>query len=156
MNNLPASSADALPAKISPEGAEVASVYLANGCSIAETSRIMNLAPHEVSEILNEKSVKTFILGVLAENSLRRMDNISIHMENLINKKIEELEEADIGSNKDIVDILSAFHKMEKDRLDYIERTNKTTSVINQKNTQVNVYGEGNYGALMEKLLENK
>lgn len=150
MNN----SADMLPAKISPEGARVATTYLNTGCSIIETAAVLGMKTYEVSEMLEDKPIKTYLLQVLSENSLRRMEGISAHMENLITKKIAELDEADIGSNKDIVDILTAFHKMEKDKLDYMERANKVNSVVNQKNTQVNVFGEGNYGALMQRLLE--
>jgi len=146
-------SADSLPAKISPEGAEVASIYLGTGCSLSQTARELGMPAHEVSEILEQKIVKTYILNIMQESTLRRMEGISEKMENLIDKKLIELEEAEIGSNKDIADLLQIHHKMQKDALDHLERRSKNTTTINQKNTQVNVY-DGNYGALMAKLME--
>jgi hypothetical protein len=80
------------------------------------------------------------------------MVKIAAKLDDLVEMKWDEITEAEIGSNKDIADLLQLAHKMRLDMSNLLQR--ETTPVgINQKNTQVNVYGEGNYGKLMEKLI---
>ena len=69
--------------------------------------------------------------------------------------KWKEIEEAEIGSNKDISDLLSLAHKMRMDMAKLLQADLPKQEIGSQKNTQVNVYGEGNYGKLMEKLIND-
>ena len=67
---------------------------------------------------------------------------------------MEELDEAEIGSNKDIADLLQMAYKMQSDFVEKLQKDNpKPTTPGNQSNTQVNIYGEGSYGQLMQKLI---
>lgn len=144
-------SEDSMPNQISPEGASIANTYLANACSILATSEAMGLPTHEISATLHEPLVKTYVNSILKENGYRHMVQIAEKLDSLVEKKWEELEEAEIGSNKDIADLLALAHKMRKEMTEIIQKDVVAPTV--QKNTQVNVYGEGNYAKLMEKLI---
>lgn len=145
-------SEDAMPEAISPEGASIANTYLANACSINDTSRVLDIPTHEISAMLQQPLVKTYVNSILREHGYRHMVQIATKLDEVIDKKWEELEEADIGSNKDIADLLQLAHKMRLDMSNLLQKD--TAGPVAQKNTQVNVYGEGNYGKLMEKLIE--
>ena len=107
---------------------------------------------HEISNILQEPVIKNYVASVLKEHSYGHMVKIAAKLDELVEMKWDEITEAEIGSNKDIADLLQLAHKMRLDMSNLLQR--ETTPVgINQKNTQVNVYGEGNYGKLMEKLI---
>jgi len=146
-------SEDALPEIMSPEGAEIANTYLANACSILETSNSLGLPTHEISATLHSPLVKTYIAGILRETGYRHMVKIAEKMDDLVDKKWDELEEAEIGSNKDIAELLNIAHKMRMDMSKLLQVDVKADGPGVQKNTQVNVFGEGSYGKLMEKLI---
>jgi uncharacterized pyridoxal phosphate-containing UPF0001 family protein len=79
-------------------------------------------------------------------------------MDTLIQKKLKELDEADIGSSKDIADLLALSHKMTMEVLDReikLEAARASnTKVQTQVNMQVNDFGDGSkYGDLINKLL---
>lgn len=147
-------SEDAMPEVISPEGATIANTYLANACSLIETSRNLNTPTHEIAAVLQQPLVKTYVNSILKENGYRHMVKIAEKIDDLVDKKWEELEEAEIGSNKDIADLLQLAHKMRLDmsKLLQAEAIKEGPGTVRQ--TQVNVYGEGNYGKLMEKLID--
>jgi Asp-tRNA(Asn)/Glu-tRNA(Gln) amidotransferase C subunit len=147
-------SEDAVPQAISPEGAEIANTYLANACSIKATSEILNIPTHTVSAALHDPMVQNYVNGVLRENGHRHMEHILNKLDDVIEMKWEELEEAEIGSNKDIADLLQMAHKMRMDMSRLLQADVKNNAPASQKNTQVNVFGEGKYGALIEKLLK--
>jgi hypothetical protein len=47
------------------------------------------------------------------------------------------------------------IHKMRMEMSRLLQADMKNEAPVHQKNTQVNVFGEGKYGALMEKLLKD-
>lgn len=148
-------SEDAMPQTISPEGAEIANVYLENACSIKATSEILNLPTHTISAALHDPMVKSYVTGVLRENSHRHMETIINKFDDIIERKWEELDEAEIGSNKDIADLLQMAHKMRMEMSRLFQADIAKAAPTTQRNTQVNVFGEGKYGALIEKLLKD-
>lgn len=148
-------SEDAMPATISPEGAEIANTYLENACSIKATSEILGIPTHTVSAALHDPMVKNYVTGVLRESGYRHMENILNKLDSVIDMKWEELEEAEIGSSKDIADLLQMAHKMRMDMSRLLQADTKNDAPTKQNNTQVNVFGEGKYGALIEKLLKD-
>ena len=85
--------------------------------------------------------------------------NIRKIMDAVIEKKLMEMDEAGIGSNKDIVDILAMSHKMSIEHLTkQIEleklRQQHETNIRSQVNVQINDNGGSNYGQLLQKLLK--
>lgn len=152
--NLAPYSEDANPQAISPEGAKVANTYLSNGCSIFLTSRQLEMPTHEISVMLDQPLIRRYVNGVLKEAGITHMQKLAERMDALIEKKWEELEEAEMGSNKDIADLIALAHKMRQDMVKFLQEDTKLSGPVTQKNTQVNIYGEGAYGDLMKKLVE--
>jgi hypothetical protein len=118
--------------RISPEGLEVANAYLELGNIQAVCVRL-KLDEGECSEILAD----------------------------LIDRKMEEAEESEIYSNKDLADLLQMAHKMRMDEIKAqaeLEKA-KASNIKSQTNVQINgevPFGQGNYGELMKKLLKEK
>lgn len=151
--NLARYSEDALPEAISPEGAEIANYYLANGCSVTNTSNQLSIPTHHIYAVLDEPLVKKYVMNVLKENGLRHMARIADKMDEIVEKKLEELEEAEIGSNKDIADLLFQAHKMRKDMADILSKEVGKPAPTNQQNIQINEYGNTSYGKLIQQLV---
>lgn len=151
--NIAPYSEDALPQAISPEGAEIANAYLRNACSLKATSEELDIPSYEISATLHDPMVKNYVNGVLRETGYAHMELIINKLDQVIEMKWEELEEAEIGSSKDIAELLQMAHKMRMDMSRLLQADTKDSGPTHQKNTQVNVFGEGKYGALMEKLL---
>jgi len=142
-----------MPEAISPEGASIANTYLANACSLVNTSRALDMPTHEIAATLQQPMIKTYVNSILRENGYRHMVVIAEKLDALVERKWEELEEAEIGSNKDISDLLALAHKMRMDMARLLQADVAKGESVGVKNTQVNVYGEGNYGKLMERLV---
>jgi len=151
--NLQPISEDALPESISPEGASIANTYLANACSLTDSSRELDLPTYEISAVLNQPLVKIYVNSILRETGYRHMVKIAEKLDDLVERKWDELEEAEIGSNKDIADLLALHHKMRMDMSKLLQADVEKGGTGAVRNTQVNVYGEGNYAKLMEKLV---
>ena len=149
-------SQDSLPDSISPEGARVAQAYLQAGCDVNVASQILGVEPHEVSRIIQERVVDNFITQVISDSSLRHMDAITEKMDEIILKKMNEMDELDMGSSKDIADLLQMLHKMQVDKTRIIADKIKKNEKIQQGNTnvQVNNFDSSNYGRLMENLIK--
>lgn len=79
----------------------------------------------------------------------------------LIEKKLEESEETEIYTNKDMADLLQMAHKM---RIDEIKAQTDLEKAKSQTvKTQVNIqdnsgtpFGQGNYGQLIKKLMKEQ
>ena len=73
---------------------------------------------------------------------------------------MEEAEESEMYSSKDIADLLNLAHKIRMDELKAqteLEKA-KAGNIKTQNNVQViadQPFGQGNYGKLMDKLLKN-
>jgi phage terminase small subunit len=147
-------SEDFKPPQISPEGALVANTYLENACSLKATATQLNTPTHEIASLLKQPMIKYYVHSILRETSYRHMTKIAEKLDDLVERKWEELEEAEIGSNKDIADLLALAHKMRSDMAKMLQTDAKADAPATQHNTQINNYGEGNYGALMEKLID--
>lgn len=143
--------------KISPENLEVANSYLSQG-SIQNVARNLGVDENEVSEILARREVKAYIDSVYLDFGYRNRFKLAETLDKIIDSKLEEAEETEMYSSKDLADLLYLAHKMRIDELKAmteLERA-KTTSIKNQTNVQINnetPFGAGNYGKLMEKLL---
>jgi len=155
MNTLPtASPAQALA--ISPEALEIANTYLQ--CqNLNKTAQDLGLAPDMVSEILDRREVRAYIDNVFLDQGFNNRFLMREVMDTIIRKKLQELDEAEIGSSKDIMDILALSHKMTMDALDRQIQLEKIRNpqVKTQTNVQINELGSDGtkYGALLQKLI---
>ena len=152
----PPATSPAETVKIAPENLEVANCYLA--CqSIAEVSRNLSMPTDTISDILSRRDVRAYIDNIFQDygfNNRFKMRNI---MDAVIEKKLKEMDESDLGSGKDIIEIMALSHKMSMDILDkqikLEEAKAKNTTIKNQVNMQINSGGGSAYDNLMERLI---
>jgi len=153
MNNL----AKVEDAQISPEGLEIANTYLKT-TSVSDTATELGIPEDQVSRYLGQREVKKYVDTVFLDVGYRNRFKLASALDDIIERKLEELDEADMTSNKDIADLLQMAHKMRMDEMKTQTDAAKAeqTSIKNQTNVQINdnsSFGEGNYGELMKKLL---
>lgn len=140
---------------ISPEGLEIAQTYLTLNNNIDSTAETLGISPIQVQQYLEKPEIKRYIDAMYLNAGFRNRSKIAEALDKLISKKIEELEEADIGSSKDIAELIMMAHKVRMDEIKAITEAEKIT-VKNQTNIQINSpFGEGNYGKLLDKLLND-
>ena len=142
---------------ISPEGLEVANSYLMFG-NIAGVCQNLQVTEPEVVEVLNKREVKQYIDTIYLDMGYRNKNNIGSLLDDMIASKLEEARESGVYSSKDLADLLQMAHKMRIDEIKAQTDLEKAQggSIKNQTNVQINEavpFGQGNYGKLMEKLL---
>lgn len=142
---------------ISPEGLEIANIYLQFG-NIRAVCEYLHVSEEKVVEVLNKREVKKYVDTVYLDMGYRNKNSIASVLDEMISSKLEEARESGMYSNKDLADLLQMAHKMRMDEIKAQNDAEKTsTSIRNQTNVQINdasiPFGQGNYGKLMEKLL---
>ena len=142
---------------ISPEGLEVANSYLQFG-NMRGVCDHLQVAENKVVDILNKREVKKYIDTVYLDMGYRNKNNIGTVLDEMIASKLEEAQETGVYSSKDLADLLQRAHKMRMDEIKAQADLAKAESsnIKNQTNVQINEgvpFGQGNYGKLMEKLL---
>ena len=143
---------------ISPEGLEVANCYLQYG-NINAVVQFMGVSEDKVVSILNKREIKKYIDTVYLDLGYRNKNNIASLLDEMIESKLEEAKETGVYSSKDLADLLQMAHKMRMEEIKAQAEIVKAegTSIRNQTNVQINdaslPFGQGNYGKLMDKLL---
>jgi hypothetical protein len=144
--------------EICPELLVVADTYLRNG-NIDETASALRLDRAKVTQILAKREVRAYVDSIYMDYGYRNRFKLAGALDALIDKKLEELQEADIGSSKDIAELLQMAHKMRMDEIGaqtkLLEARNKHEVIKNQTNIQVNQGPTGNYADLLNKLMNN-
>ena len=154
MNTLPTQHpAEVL--QISPEALEVANCYLQlqNIPKVADT---LGLPIEQVTEVLDRREVKSYLDHVFFDLGFNNRHKMREAMDAIIQQKFQELDEAGIGSNKDIIEILALSHKMSMEYMDKQIQLEKLRGAHfkNQVNVQINDAGSGsNYGNLLERII---
>jgi len=142
-----------LPAKISPEGLEIAETYLMYG-DLKEAANALDMEPSEVSDYLNQREIKAYIDHQYLESGFRNRNRIADALDNVIELKLEEMQDSEMGSQKDILDILQFAHKL---RMEEIAAINKADSgPTNQTNVLITDAGGVNYNKLLGKIYGDK
>jgi phage terminase small subunit len=142
--------------KMSPEGLEIANAYLEKG-TIPAVCAELGVSENEVSEVLNKREIKQYIDTVFLDTGYRNRFKISETLDMLIEKKLEEADETEIYTTKDMADLLQMAHKMRIEELKAQTEMVKANAQVVK--TQVNiqdtstVFGQGNYGELIKKLM---
>ena len=142
---------------ISPEGLEIANSYLQYG-NIRAVCEYLQVSELAVAEVLNKREVKKYIDTVYLDMGYRNKNNIGSLLDDMIASKLEEAQETGVYSSKDLADLLLMAHKMRMDEIKAQADLLKAegSNIKNQTNIQLNEsvpFGQGNYGKLMEKLL---
>jgi molybdenum cofactor biosynthesis enzyme len=112
----------------------------------------------QVVELLNKREVKKYIDTVYLDMGYRNKNNIGSLLDTMIASKLEEAQDSGVYSSKDLADLLQMAHKMRMDEIKAQAELLKAEggNIKNQTNVQINEavpFGQGNYGKLMEKLL---
>ena len=146
--------------KMSPEGLEIANTYLEHG-SIPAAATALAITEDTVSEALNKREIRQYIDTVYLDTGYRNRFKLSETLDLLIEKKLEEADETEIYTNKDIADLLQLAHKMRMDEMKAQTELEKARAgtIKNQVNIQDNSgvpFGQGNYGQLLKKLLKEQ
>jgi len=139
---------------ISPEGLEIANSYLMYG-NIKAVAQDLSIPENKVAEYLNKREVKSYIDTVYLDTGYRNRNNIASLLDDIIATKLQEAEESGMYTKKDLVDLLTLAHKMRMDEIKAVQQ--ETTNIKTQTNVQINEglpFGSGNYGKLMEQLLQ--
>ena len=138
--------------KMAPENLEVANAYLSTGSALVAANSL-GCTPDQVYEILEKSEVKDYVNSVYLDQGYRNRFRLAELLDEVIEKKLEEARDSDQYSSKDLVDIIALAHKVSEDH----RKDAKATTNIKQQNVQINSpFGEGNYGKLMEKLLNGQ
>ena len=138
---------------ISPEALEVANMYLEYQ-DIDKVAANLDVNKEMVSAVLNRREVRAYIDNVFLDLGFNNRFKLRAAMDAIIARKFQELDEAGIGSSKDILDILTASHKM---TMEYMDKQIKLeqlreSNIKSQVNVQIND-GGNNYGNLIERII---
>lgn len=155
MSNLPTTT-PAETLEISPEALEVANCYLQ--CQdINVVAEQLDMPVDLVTKLLDKSEVKMYIDHVYFNMGFNNRFKMRAAMDAIIKKKFQELQESEMGSTKDIADLLALSHKMTMEEMDKqlaIEKA-KASAPKSQVNVQINEgFSDGSkYGSLIERLI---
>jgi hypothetical protein len=108
MNNLP-STTPAEVLDISPENLEVANAYLQ--CQdIKETAATLDIPTELVTQILAKREVKAYVDHVFMNIGFNNRFKMRSAIDAVIKQKFQELQDSQMGSTKDIADLLALSH----------------------------------------------
>ena len=146
--------------KMSPEGLEIANAYLELGNIQAVCIRL-KLDENTIQEYLGKREIKAYVDQVYLDTGYRNRFKLASTLDDIIEKKLDEADESQIYTNKEIADLLGMAHKMRMDEIKAMADLEKAkaSNIKNQTNVQINSelpFGQGNYGKLMEKLLKEE
>lgn len=137
---------------ISPEQLEIAQTYISTQ-SIQDTAARLKISEVQVSQYLRKPEVKAYLDHVYISSGYRNRFKLAEVLENILEKKLEELADAEMTSSKDILDIILAIDKLRTNELKHMVEVEKirNSKPSNQTNIQINAT---NYDKLIGDLLE--
>lgn len=145
--------------EISPESLEIANLYLQYQDQ-QQVANQLNLPVEIVNRTLAKREVRSYIDQVFYDIGFNNRFQLRELMDTLIKQKLEEMQEAGIGSSKDILDLIALSHKMTMEHLDKeiqlekLRYQQQQSNIKSQVNVQINELGDGTkYGQLINRLL---
>ena len=132
---------------VAPEIFEITTEYVKT-CDVEKTAKSLGLTEHQVLAVLDKKEAKRYVDAIFLQQGYMQRNKLNDVMTQLIDQKLEEMEETGLGSNKDILEILKFAHQM---RMDHAKE-NKEDAPTHQTNIQQN-FGGDNYSRLMEAIV---
>jgi hypothetical protein len=97
--------------RISPEGLEIANAYLELG-SIPSVCARLKIGEGKVSEYLAKREVKAYVDQVYLDTGYRNRFKLAETLDLLIDKKLDEAEESEVYTSKDLADLVGLAHKI--------------------------------------------
>ena len=141
--------------KMNPEMQEVVSSYLIT-TDAALTAKDLGIPREKVIYYLNKPEAKRFVDTVFLEQGYLNRHRMQDVLSEIMELKLEEMRESEIGTKKDILDVVALLHKI---RTDEIKNTGLSESTSSGPKTQTNVqinnsagFGD-NYDSLLSKLV---
>jgi len=143
---------------ISPESLEVANTYLRTQ-SVNDTSRELGLSREVINDYLKKPEVASYINQMYFDSGYRNRFKLGAVLDSILEKKLLEMQENEVTTSKDIIDVISAMHKMKmeemKIELKLLEHQRASKPGV-QNNIQINganPFSGTNYGELLENIL---
>lgn len=147
------------PDLMSPEGMDVIEAYLQCGSDVPSAARSLGMSEIAFRDIMNRSEVKNYLNDIFMESGFRNRDRLFGVLDEVIKRKLEELEETGMGSDQDIMDILWKAHKMKMEEMKMMVELEKAKAAVrapaNQTNIQNNIIagaGDQNYMDLITSL----
>jgi hypothetical protein len=144
---------------MSPEGMDVIEAYLQCGSDVPSAARSLGMSEIAFRDIMNRSEVKNYLNDIFMESGFRNRDRLFGVLDEVIKRKLEELEETGMGSDQDIMDILWKAHKMKMEEMKMMVELEKAKAAVrapaNQTNIQNNIIagaGDQNYMDLITSL----
>ncbi len=156
-NTLPTTTA-AETVDISPEALEVANCYLQTP-NITQVAESLDISTELVTQILGKREVKAYVDHVFMNLGFNNKFKIGAAMDAIIERKFRDLDEADVGSNKDITELLAIKHKMTLEHMAHELALEKLRAgpIKTQTNIQINDNAGGsNYSSLLSRLIASE
>ncbi|QXV77207.1 terminase small subunit [Escherichia phage DaisyDussoix] len=148
-----------VPDLMSPEGMDVIEAYLQCGSDVPSAARSLGMSGIAFRDIMNRSEVKNYLNDIFMESGFRNRDRLFGVLDEVIKRKLEELEETGMGSDQDIMDILWKAHKMKMEEMKMMVELEKAKAAVrapaNQTNIQNNIIagaGDQNYMDLITSL----
>ncbi|AAS77195.1 hypothetical protein ACR3GG_000018 [Shigella sonnei] len=148
-----------VPDLMSPEGMDVIEAYLQCGSDVPSAARSLGMSEIAFRDIMNRSEVKNYLNDIFMESGFRNRDRLFGVLDEVIKRKLEELEETGMGSDQDIMDILWKAHKMKMEEMKMMVELEKVKAAArtpaNQTNIQNNIIagaGDQNYMDLITSL----
>ncbi|EKE5412515.1 hypothetical protein OVA47_000063 [Shigella sonnei] len=148
-----------VPDLMSPEGMDVIEAYLQCGSDVPSAARSLGMSEIAFRDIMNRSEVKSYLNDIFMESGFRNRDRLFGVLDEVIKRKLEELEETGMGSDQDIMDILWKAHKMKMEEMKMMVELEKVKAAArtpaNQTNIQNNIIagaGDQNYMDLITSL----
>lgn len=135
---------------ISPESLEVAQVYLTTELDSQATAHELDMSLVDVQKYLRKPEIKNYISDVLAEVGYSKRGKLTNVLDSVIDQKLAEMQELEMSSSKDILELITQRHKMRIDEMKLEAEIEKAKAGAGSTNIQVN----NNYSSLMEKLIK--
>lgn len=148
-----------VPDLMSPEGMDVIEAYLQCGSDVPAAARSLGMSEIAFRDIMSRGEVKNYLNDIFMESGFRNRDRLFGVLDEVIKRKLEELEETGMGSDQDIMDILWKAHKMKMEEMKMMVELEKAKAAVrapaNQTNIQNNIIagaGDQNYMDLITSL----
>lgn len=153
-----------IPDEMSPEGMRVIEAYLQCGSDITQVGDYLNMSQETVVAVYNRPEVRNYLTTLFMESGFRNRDKFFGIMDEIIKRKLEDMEESETGSDADILEIMKTMHKMKMDemamQLKLEEARSRAKGPTNQTNIQNNFQipggDDGNYMNLMNRLAKGR
>ena len=138
---------------------EVIEQYLYHNRGVNLVANALNTTPTVITDILNKREVRGYLDHLFMESGYRNREKFFTVLDNLLDAKIEELEEAQMGSSMDIMDIMKIYHGMKVKELELSIKLQELQSNSKQSASTINnvqINNSSGYDKLLDRIIAGK